>query len=108
MYLVIFSGVGDNHSLDHVPSVFNPVGGYFQQLVDFFPADKFKNILTVRDQVGQAFMQHPVTVIFQGIDLHNALVNLGILFLVAQHLHRRLRARWRFPQSGWPGAWRVF
>ena len=72
------SAIFDNHPLHHVGDVFHPVGGFFEHLVDLFPANQIEKIFLVVDDVDQSFAQNSVGPI--GLDLVPTGGNAMIVF----------------------------
>ena len=76
--------------MDHISGIFDAVGGGFEQLVYFFPTNKIKNVVPVRNQGSQAVVKHTVAVVFKRVDLHDAFAHHVEQFFVAQALDGRV------------------
>ena len=82
-------GIEEQHAAFRVGEA-HEVGGGFEQLVYFFPTNKIKYVVPVRNQGGQAVVVYAVAVVFKRVDLHNAFAHLVKHFFVAQALDGRV------------------
>src|ERR1039458_4891073 len=61
----ILSGRLQDHGFENVRHVFTPVGGGFQDLVDFLPLDYFDGVHGILKEAGNAFAFDAVSFLFE-------------------------------------------